>query len=325
MTERSSLATLGSHLRHAGLNPRALAAWAGSERISAVPMLLGDLPRAEVTRGSAVLELFVAGEAVPLALVPHLEDLVRAGVVEVLGETVRARVSILPLGASLLVCDRLDTADSLDIVCWPDDSSYHLALSLPPARHRRWLDLGCGSAFAPLYRPELAEATVATDLNERAVGYAELGCALSGAAQVDAVKADLGDGVPAELRGACELVTCNAPIPEPAGSPYRTHWRATDTAFIERLFVHARSFVAPDGMVVVHAALDALDPVLAELPGHRVVVAYTPQNVRGFAIAWWRPDGEDRLVRAHRPLTAARPHLTHEDRLGAMTRTLGLL
>lgn len=325
MTRPSALATLGTRLRHAGLNPRALAAWAGSDRISAVPMLLGDAPLAEVTRGSAALALFVGGEAVPVALVPHLEDLFHAGLVEVLGDTVRARVSILPLGPSLIVCDRLDTADSLDIVCWPDDSSYHLALSLAPARHARWLDLGCGSAFAPLLRPELAGAIVATDLNARAVHCAELGCELSGVAHVDVVKADLGDGVPPQLRGACELVTCNAPIPEPTGSPYRTHWRATDTTFIERLFVHARSFVAPDGMVVVHAVLDALEPVLAELPGHRVVVAYTPEDVRAFAIAWWRPDGEDRLVRAHRPLTAARPHLTHEDRLGAMTRTLGLL
>jgi hypothetical protein len=157
------------------------------------------------------------------------------------------------------------------------------------------------------------------------VRYATLGCALSGGAHVTVVEADLGDGVPPALRGSCELVTCNAPIPEPAGAPYRARWRITDATFMERLFWHARSFVAPDGMVVVHAALEAVEPVLSDLPGHRVVVAYTPEDVRGFAIAWWRPDGEDRLVRAHRVLTSRRPHLTHEDRLAAMTRTIGLL
>ena len=122
---------------------------------------------------------------------------------------------------------------------------------------------------------------------------------------------------------SCELVTCNAPIPDPGGSPYRARWRQTDTTFIERLFVQARTFVAPEGLIVVHAASDALAPVLDELTGHRVLVTYTPSDVRGFGIAWWRPDGEDRLVRAYRPLTESRPHLTHEDRLGAMTRTLG--
>ena len=45
-------------------------------------------------------------------------------------------------------------------------------------------------------------------------------------------------------------------------------------------------------------------------------------GVRGFAIAWWRPDGEDRLVRARRMLANPRPHLTYEDRLDAMSRSL---
>jgi hypothetical protein len=314
------LSTLGSRLRHGGLTPRALAAWAGSDRLSALPGLLPQ--RRPLTPASTLLALFVAGDDVPIDRVPELEAMHAAKLVDVTGDSVRARLSILPLGPSLLVCDRLDTSDSLDIVCWPDDSSYHLALALPPARHARWLDLGCGSAFAPLLRPELAQSIVAADINERAVAYADLGCELSGIAHVDIVKADLGEGAPGELRGACELVTCNAPIPEPSTSPYRARWRLTDTSFVERLFVHARSFVAPEGMVVVHAALDALEPVLEELPGHRVVVSYTPAEVRGFAVAWWRPDGEDRFVRAHRPLTPDRAHLTHEDRLGAMTRTL---
>ena len=316
------LAALGTRLRHAGLSARMLAAWAGSDRISAVPMLLGDRPRGELTKASAVLALFVAGDAVPVELVPDLEALFHHGLIDVGGTTVRSRVAILPLGNSLLVCDRMDTSDSLDIVCWPDDSSYHLALSLPPQRHAAWLDLGCGSAFAALLRPELSTAITASDLNERALRYATLGLELSGIRHATPVHADLGDGVPPELRGACDLVSCNAPIPASGGAPYRARWRLTDATFVERLFVHARSFVAPDGIVVVHAALDALEPVLEELPGHRVIVVYTPEEVRGFAVAWWRPDGEHRLVRARRMLANPRPHLTHEDRLDAMTRSL---
>jgi SAM-dependent methyltransferase len=316
-----SLAELGSRLRAEGLSPRALATWSGSERVSAVPMLLGDRSPAEVTHATALLALFVGGESVAVELVPELEELFHHGLVDVGGATVTARVAILPLGSSLMVCDRMDTSDSLDIVCWPDDSSYHLALSLPRTPHARWLDLGCGSAFAALLRPELSPVITASDINERALRYAKLGCELSGVRHVTLVRADLGDGIPGELRGACNLVTCNAPIPEPGGEPYRARWRMTDTTFIERLFQQARWFVAPDGIVVVHAALDALDPVLDELTGHRVVVSYTPPGVRGFAIAWWRPDGEDRVVRTYRPLTAWRPHLTYDDRIAAMTRS----
>src|SRR5687767_574708 len=302
--------------------PRALAAWAGTDRISALPLLLERAPRT-TTPATTLLALFVGGDPVAIDRVPELDALHRAELVDVRDGHVHARVSILPVGAALIVCDRLDTSDSLDIVCWPDDSSYHLALALPPGRKQRWLDLGSGSAFAPLMRPELASAIVAADINTRAVRYAQLGVELSGIGHVRTTVADLGEGIAPELRGACELVSCNAPIPEPTpDAPYRARWRLTDASFVERLFVHARSFVAPDGMVVVHAALDALEPVLAELPGHRVVVAYTPEGMRGFAIAWWQPDGEERLVRARRELTEWRPHLTHDDRIAAMQRQL---
>jgi methylase of polypeptide subunit release factors len=324
VTAHTTPEALGARLRYGGLSPRTLAAWLGTDRVSAVPALLPNVAGRPVTPASALLALFVAGEDVALDHVPELEALHREQLVDVVDNRVHARVAILPLGTSLVVCDRLDTSDSLDIVCWPDDSSYHLALSLPAAVDT-WLDLGCGSAFAALLRPELARAIVGADVNPRAVRYARLGCELSGHAHVRIVEANLGDGVPAELRASCGLVTCNAPIPEPAGSPYRARWRLTDTSFVERLFVHARSFVAADGMIVVHAALDALEPVVGELPGHRVLIAYTPSEVRGFAVAWWRPDGEDRFVRGRRPLTEWRPHLTHEDRLAALTRSLSPL
>lgn len=324
----TALVALGAQLRHAGLSLRALGAWAGSDRLSALPAHLPQNRAA--TPAAAMLALFVAGEDVPASALPRgcselVEALRREHLVESHGDRTRARVSILPLGEALLVCDRLDTSDGLDVVCWPDDSSYHLARSLPPGRIERWLDLGCGSGFAALLRPELAVQITGADLNARAVRYATLGGGLSGIEHARFVEANLGDGVPAELRGSCALVTCNAPIPEPTGGPYRARWRATDPSFIERLFVQARTFVAPDGMVVVHAALDALEPVLAELWGHRVLVAYTPEGVRGFAVAWWRPDGETRMIRARRVLDLAHPHLTHEDRLAALTRTLAPL
>jgi SAM-dependent methyltransferase len=319
----TALAALGSQLRQAGLSARALAAWAGSDRLSALPALVPT--NRPLTPAATLLALFVAGEQVPLDRVRLAEALKRELLLDVDGDRVHARVSILPLGEALLVCDRLDTSDSLDVVCWPDDSSYHLARSLPPGRVERWLDLGCGSGFAALLRPELAEQIVGADLNARAIRYATLGGALSGIRHARFVEADLGDGVPHELRGSCALVTCNAPIPEPTGGPYRARWRATDPSFVERLFVQARTFVAPEGMIVVHAALDALEPVLAELWGHRVVIAYTPEGVRGFAVAWWRPDGETRMIRARRVLTPSHPHLTHEDRLDALTRTLAPL
>ncbi len=307
-----TLASLGAALRYRGLAPRALAAWA-TPRLSALPHLLPSLPPAEATTAGALLELFVAGRALPVERLHalDLDALHRTTLVDVAGREARARVAVLPLGGSLLVCDRLDAPAERELACWPDDSSYHLALALPSrlSASARWLDLGCGSGFAQLYRPELAYERVGADLNGRALAYARLGGELSDVA-LATHRSDLGESVPP---GPYELVTCNAPIPEAVSDPYRPMWRESGSDLVAKLFGHASRLVAPLGMVVVHAAEDALEPVLAELRGERVMIGYTPPGVRGFAVAWWRPDAEPRLVAARRELTAQRPHLTFAD------------
>jgi hypothetical protein len=67
-------------------------------------------------------------------------------------------------------------------------------------------------------------------------------------------------------------------------------------------------------MIVVHAVTEAIVPVLEGAAGERVVVTYTPASVRGFAVAWWRPDAPDRFVAVRRALSADRPHLDPRDR-----------
>jgi hypothetical protein len=271
--------------------------------LSALPARVATLAAQPVTRASAGLALFVAGAEVDARLCTIDDD----ALVERRGDALRARVAVLPLGPSLLVCDRLDAADDREQVCWPDDSSYHLAGALPAGRVARWIDLGCGSAFAQLARPELAEQRVATDANPRAVAFARLGGELSGVA-LEVVEADLGAGI----AGGAELVSCNAPIP---GDGDARMWRATGADFVARLFARARDLVAPGAMVVVHAALDAIPD---ELPGERVIVRYTPDGEPPFGIIWWRPAAAPRLVRTYRALTADRPHLAYPDREAAI-------
>ena len=296
------------------ITPRALTAWAGTDRLSALP--LGLPPAQSATKAAALLELFVGGADVTRD--PSWPDF--GELVEERDGRLHARVSVLPLGKGLIVCDRFDTDDGMDFVCWPDDSSYHLALSIPPnrdggaertgPRRARWLDLGCGSGCAEVVKPEAATRIVAADLNARATRYAAMGFELSGIGHVDVVTADLATGID----GPFDLVTCNAPIPGNVGS----HWVSTDDAFFPRLFADARRCVADDGMVVVHGALDALQMEVMELEGERVVVGYTPEDLRGFGVLWWRPGAAARLVWKRRELSADRPHVTFEDRLAVL-------
>jgi methylase of polypeptide subunit release factors len=296
---------------------RGLAAWAGSDRIPIVRARLGSLAALPVTRASAELALFVAGVEVERALLGAVDE----ELVEVVGDRARARVSVLPIGDALIVCDRADATEHPELVCWPDDSSFHLASAIPPGRHGTWLDLGCGSAVAPLSRPALADRIVVSDLNPRAVRFAELGAKLSNV-RLETLVGDLAVS-------PADLITCNAPIPgdHVSGSVSASAmWRATDESFVVRLFEAARSALSPDGLIVVHSALDAIPSVL---PGESVIVVYTPPDVpRQFAITWWSPSPAGtttRQIRARRLLDPSRPHLDHRDREAALAGNLPAL
>ena len=321
----SALASLGARLRGAGLTPRALEAWAGTARIAALPARLEAATPSRATPAAAMLALFVGGAEVAeaeLRLPGELADeLIGHELVERGGARLRARVAIVPigpLGPALAVCDRLDAPIERELVCWPDDSSHHLMTAIPPGRRADWLDLGCGSAMAPLARPELATRITGIDINARAVRYAELGAALSGISHLAVAVGDIGAAL-----APAELVTCNAPIPDVAGEPPSALpevWRRADPGFFERLWPALRRAVRPGGLIVVHAAREAILAALGDARGERVVVGYTPDGVRGFAVAWWRPDGPERFVVARRELSPERPHLEARDREDALGR-----
>jgi SAM-dependent methyltransferase len=322
-----TLASLGARLRGAGLTRRALEAWAGTARIAALPARLEAAPPSSATPAAAMLALFVGGVELGEAELPLpgevIDELIGHELVERASARLRARVAIVPLGPALVVCDRLDAPIERELVCWPDDSSYHLATAIPPGRRADWLDLGCGSAVAPLARPELASRIVGVDINPRAARYAELGAALSGIAHLAAAVGDIGDLDMTALPEPAELVTCNAPIPDVAGelaSALPEVWRRADPGFFEHLWPALLRAVRPGGLIVVHAAREAILAALGEGRGERVVVSYTPDGVRGFAVAWWRPDGPERLVVARRELSPERPHLEPGDREDALGR-----
>jgi SAM-dependent methyltransferase len=276
------------------VTPRALAAWAGTIHLSELALHRGRLGRLPITAASAPLACFVAGVDVPRRM---LGDWARFAD----GDPAHARVALLPLGPSLLICDRGDAALAEDLACWPDDSSYHLAHALPPGRRASWLDVGCGSGFQPLYRPELAGAITGIDVNPRAAAFARHGAELCRVPHLTVVDGDVGDA-----RGRFELVTCNAPIPGMG----ITRWRHTDASFFDRLW-DACLRCATD-LVVVHAVLPAL--LAAPAVGERAVVAYTPEDVHpGFGVLWWRPHAPERTAFARRLLTIERPHLDARD------------
>lgn len=301
---------LGTQLRAAGLTARALDGWA-TARLAALPRWLAERTATSATPAASLLALLVAGDTVPRArLRAPIDALLEAELIEADGDALRARVAILPLGSAFLVCDRLDAPIARDRVSWPDDSSYHLATAIPAGRRPRWLDLACGSAFAPLARPALADAIHCVDLNPRAISHATLGAALSAVPHLTCAVDDIG-----AVQPPADLVTCNAPIP--AHDPISPElWRRAEPGFFDRLWPALARAAAPNGLVVIHAAYDALVTGLTDAAGDRTITRYTPDEARGFGVAWWRPDAPSRLTLTQRRLTADRPHVDPLDASG---------
>lgn len=304
-----SVRALGAQLRSAGLSPRALANWAGTDRLSALPAVLPAQITREPVPAAVALTLFVAG--VPLAMdraksLP-LDALLHAKLLATHGNDVYAPAAILPLGPSLMVCDRLDVPDAVDRVSWPDDSSHHLVGAiLPNKRRKRWLDLGCGSGFAQLALPNLSDVMIGVDINPRATAYARQGALLSGVDRFEVKHVGL-DGIDG---ARADLVTCNAPLPDAAALAV---WRRADPGFFPLLWPAIRRNLSEGGEAILHVARHTIPP---DLPGERLIAGYAPD----LCVLWWRPDAPELLGQVERTLTPARPHIDVDDREDALDR-----
>jgi methylase of polypeptide subunit release factors len=169
---------LGKELREAGLNEAALAELVGGASSGEdVPLVLnryraGD-PRAELLR------LFVLGEPVPRKALPvSPEALAGAGLVDLDGESVVARLRLTPF-AGLLVAHDADVSGP-DWVTGINAASSTLATLTVRRPVERALEIGTGSGVQALLAARHAQTVVATDVNPRALEYAALGARLNG-------------------------------------------------------------------------------------------------------------------------------------------------
>jgi Methyltransferase small domain len=338
--EPQAIAQLGRNLIALGLNPRALAAWRGTQTLARMPAMIRASPVRNHSRAAFALELFVAGHAVAsreaeAILGPNMPALLDLGLLERCpGDThtmVRARRAILPVrhvgrtgaGApsALAICDRWDAALGRDATPWPDDSSHHLCGALAGMRAERWLDLGTGSGLAPLAYPSLAPKILGIDIVLATAQCAALGAALSGYRHYQVAVGDLDDAV----AGRWDLITCNAPIPAEDGAssaPPAPRWRHAESHFLDRLCERIGARLHTSGTAVVHSRFGALARALARLGGDATSVVYTPPTYPAFAVTWWQPSQPSRHVAVRRMLTEQRPHIDHGDRDDAINNRL---
>ena len=258
--------TLGEAFRALDYSEGAISRLLGDEAYAGdpedAPVAERRLPQTEL--GTVIraffLQLPVSRRAAGAALGRRgLAALEATGLAEI-GAEVVPRVRILPVGDLLVASDDFpgeDDESRSDYVAAYTPTSRLLDSLTPRRRVGSALDVGTGSGVQALLAARHARRVVATDVNERALLYAELNAALNGLENIEFRRGSLFEPAGGEH---FDLVTCNAPY---VVSP-ENRWAYRDAGFradeaSERVVQGAADHLADGGFATLLVSWVAAD------------------------------------------------------------------
>jgi methylase of polypeptide subunit release factors len=163
----------------------------------------------------------------PAAFGPVAELLARANELEIQGNLVRSRVRFSTLAAQFYVHSSHPTTAADAVFFGPDTYRFARVIEqfLPggPKSPTRIIDIGCGSGAGGIYAASLVSGDkpeiVLADINDKALRYSRVNCALNGTQQVTTfVKSDLFE----RIHGKANLIISNPPyLVDRAARAYR--------------------------------------------------------------------------------------------------------
>jgi methylase of polypeptide subunit release factors len=168
---------------------------------------------ADASPAAVLMRLFLVGDAVPRneaegALGEGLDSLAALDLLRADGELVTATVEIVPHDELVIASDRRDLAEQADVVPGLHAPSATLGTLTVRRPVRRALDVGTGNGIQAILISPFAEHVVATDVNERALAFAQLNCALNGRENVELRLGSFLEPVAGERFG---LIVANPP------------------------------------------------------------------------------------------------------------------
>ncbi len=292
------LAELGRALRRLGLRQPVLrAAFGTANAIRAAQLavsgsrskLIGQLSSSPTGR---LFAMFVGNDRVA-------EDVARSQFGELFSPLQEHRLVEVRDGVAFAPQALLPHRGALVCAPWsalPDDSSIHLA-NVMPSGASDWLDIGTGSAFAPIVCG--TGSVIATDIDDELLSCARLGIGLSDKREVVTARhGDLFDTAPSRRH---RWVTFNAPI------------EGAD-ALLARFWEQVPSYVEPGGTVVVHSLAEPGPRCAASLEclsGLLIRARYTPVDFHpSFAMSAWHPGVDGSHVERSFNLSPQHPHVS---------------
>lgn len=138
-----------------------------------------------------------------------------------------------------------------------------IAATVPPAR--LLVDIGCGSGVGGLHLAGRIDRVVLSDINPKALRYAQVNAVLGGRTHVECVYSDILDGV----TEAPEVVIANPPyLVDPLARTYRHGSGPLGMDLGLRIVRDAMRRLAPGGMLAMYSGspiIDGRDLLLAEI------------------------------------------------------------
>ena len=202
---------LGDKLRAAGYTEDAIVERLGDDGPA---VDLEDVPlfsrRLDDDDFAQLLRLLLLNQPVERRRFDGADELVTLGLAVVDGELLVPRGRILPTEGVYLAFDTFSRglADPPGWVASFTPTAYWLACVTPRPRVRRALDVGTGNGAHAMFAARHADHVIATDVNERALAFTQIGAALNGFTNVEVRHGSFFEPVAGETFG---LITCNAP------------------------------------------------------------------------------------------------------------------
>jgi methylase of polypeptide subunit release factors len=250
---------------------------------------LGDDPRAILIR------LFLLGVDTPVTEAESALPVAAAaacGLVEVRGDLVTPQVQLIPAGDLVFACDR-PGGGGRDHVVGPAPSAVLLANLTSRRRVEAALDLGTGSGIQAVAAASHAKRVVATDVNARALEFAEFNTHLNGRDAIEFREGSLYEPVAGER---FDLIVCNPPfaVSPDAKYSYRDSGLRGDE-MCERLVREAGEHLTEGGVAqfvlswAIRAGEEPDEPVLRWVEGagcDALLLRYNVETPLQYAAGW---------------------------------------
>jgi methylase of polypeptide subunit release factors len=257
---------------------------------------------------NALTQLLVLGQAVPLSWAAQsladLPEWIKRGFLVVKNKKVTATMALSLHGSTEILSDAQPTtqAQAARHVMGATNASRTLARCLLPGRKKRSLDLGTGSGVLALQLAEQSDTVVATDLNPRALQFAELNARLANARNIKFLKTNMFKGLP---RDHFDWIVGNLPfvISPESRFVYRDGGMLAD-AFSAAVLKQAGAYLAPGGIAQfliqwIHPHSDPSNPRELQIQEeqrlaswvhgtrcHLLALRFRVQTVQDYALEW---------------------------------------